>query len=31
LIDTLMNVPRFFALGMIVGHLYGELNGSVKK
>jgi hypothetical protein len=27
IIDTGMNVPRFFALGMIVGHLYDTLHG----
>ena len=31
LIDTGMNVPRFLALGIVVGHLYDKLNGSVKK
>jgi hypothetical protein len=31
LIDTGMNVPRFLALGMVVGHLYDKLNGSVRK
>jgi len=31
LIDTRMNVPRFLALGMVVGHLYDKLNRSVKK
>jgi hypothetical protein len=30
-IDTGMNVPRFLALGMVVGHLYDKLNGSVRK
>ena len=29
LIDTGMNVPRFFALGIVVGHLYDKLNGGV--
>jgi len=27
LIDTGMNVPRFLALGLVVGHLYEKLNG----
>jgi uncharacterized protein YacL len=27
LIDTEMNVPRFLALGIVVGHLYDKLNG----
>jgi hypothetical protein len=27
LIDTGMNVPRFLALGIVLGHLYGKLNG----
>jgi hypothetical protein len=31
LIGTGMNVPRFLALGMVVGHLYDNLNGSVRK
>lgn len=31
LIDTGMDVPRFLALGMVVGHLYDRLNGSVRK
>ncbi len=31
LVDTGMNVPRFLALGMVVGHLYDKLNGSVRK
>jgi uncharacterized protein YacL len=31
LIDTGMNVPRFLALGIVVGHLYNKPNGSVKK
>ena len=31
LIDTGMNLPRFLALGIVVGHLYDKLNGSVKK
>ena len=26
LIDTGMNVPRFLALGIVVGHLYDKLN-----
>jgi len=29
LIDTGMNVPRFLALGIVVGHLYDKLNGGV--
>jgi hypothetical protein len=29
LIDTGMNVPRFLALGIVVGHLSNKLNGSV--
>ena len=29
LIDTGMNVPRFLALGMVIGHLYDKLNGGV--
>jgi hypothetical protein len=28
LIDTGMNVPRFLALGIVVGHLYKRLYGS---
>jgi uncharacterized protein YacL len=31
LLDTGMNTPRFLALGMVVGHLYKKLNGSVRK
>ena len=31
LTDTGMNVPRFLALGIVIGHLYKKLNGSVKK
>ncbi len=31
LIDTGMNVPRFLDLGIVVGHLYNKLNGSVQK
>jgi hypothetical protein len=27
LIDTGMNVPRFLALGIVIGHLYDMLNG----
>jgi len=27
LIDTGMNLPRFLALGIVVGHLYDKLNG----
>ena len=30
LIDTGMNVPRFLALGMVVGHLYDKLNGGAR-
>jgi hypothetical protein len=29
LIDTGMNIPRFLALGIVVGHLYDKLNGGV--
>ncbi len=29
LIDTGMNVPRFLALGIVIGHLYDKLNGGV--
>jgi hypothetical protein len=29
LTDTGMNVPRFLALGIVVGHLYDKLNGGV--
>ncbi len=29
LIDTGMNLPRFLALGIVVGHLYDKLNGGV--
>jgi hypothetical protein len=29
LIDTGMNMPRFLALGIVVGHLYDKLNGGV--
>ena len=28
LIDTAMNVPRFLALGTVVGLLYGKLEGN---
>jgi len=28
LIDTGMNVPRFLALGIVIGHLYKRLYGS---
>jgi hypothetical protein len=28
LIDTVMNVPRFLALGIVVGYLYKRLYGS---
>jgi fructose-specific phosphotransferase system IIC component len=28
LLDTGMNVPRFLALGLVIGHLYDRLNGS---
>jgi hypothetical protein len=31
LVDTGMNVPRFLALGIVVGHFYDKLNGSVNK
>jgi len=31
LIDTGMNIPRFIALGMVVGHLYKKHNRSVRK
>ena len=27
LIDTGMNMPRFLALGIVIGHLYDKLNG----
>jgi len=27
LLDTGMNVPRFLALGLVIGHLYDRLNG----
>jgi hypothetical protein len=27
LIDTGMNLPRFLALGIVIGHLYDKLNG----
>ena len=30
LIDTGMNLPRFFALGTVVGHLYDKLNGGAR-
>ncbi len=30
LIDTGMNVPRFLALGIVVGHLYDKLNGGAR-
>jgi len=30
LIDTGMNVPRFLALGIVVGHLYEKLNGGAR-
>ena len=29
LIDTGMNIPRFLALGIVVGHLYDKLDGGV--
>jgi len=29
LIDTGMNLPRFLTLGIVVGHLYGKLNGGM--
>ena len=28
LIDTVMNVPRFLALGIVIGYLYKRLYGS---
>ena len=28
LVDTGMNVPRFLALGIVVGYLYKRLNGT---
>jgi hypothetical protein len=31
LIDTGMNMPRFLALGMVVGYFYDKLKGSVRK
>jgi hypothetical protein len=31
LFDTGMNAPRFLALGIVIGHLYGELKGEVSK
>jgi len=31
LIDTGMNVPRFLALGIVVGHFYNKLDESVQK
>jgi hypothetical protein len=30
LIDTGMNLPRFLALGMVVGHLYDKLKGGAR-
>jgi hypothetical protein len=30
LIDTGMNLPRFLALGIVIGHLYDKLNGGVR-
>jgi hypothetical protein len=30
LTDTGMNVPRFLALGTVVGHLCDKLNGSMR-
>src|SRR4030043_364634 len=30
LLDTGMNVPRFLALGIVVGHLYEKLNGGAR-
>lgn len=27
LIDSGMNIPRFLALGLVIGHLYDKLNG----
>jgi hypothetical protein len=29
LIDTGMNIPRFLALGIVVGHLFNKLNGCI--
>ena len=31
LFDTGMNAPRFLALGIVIGHLYGKLKGEVSK
>lgn len=31
LLDTGMNAPRFFALGIVIGHLYDKLRGEVCK
>ena len=31
LFDTGMNIPRFLALGIVIGHLYGKLKGEVSK
>ena len=31
LIDTVMNVPRFLALGIVIGYLYDRLNGGVRR
>ena len=30
-IDTVMNVPRILALGIVIGYLYDRLNGRVRK
>ncbi len=30
-IDTVMNVPRILALGIVIGYLYDRLNGCVRK
>jgi membrane associated rhomboid family serine protease len=31
LIDTGMNIPRFFALGLVTGHLYDKLDGGAQQ
>jgi len=31
LIDTVMNIPRILALGIVIGYLYDRLNGRVRK
>jgi len=31
LIDTVMNIPRILALGIVIGYLYDKLNGRVRK